>query len=115
LRGLGWPLRAQLTDAATRLAHHPLTGLLNRAGLVSRHAAMAAQPEPLPIVVVALTTSRPSTTPTTVATTCSSSIEAGAPLAELATVCGSAAARLSGDEFALVLPLAHTGPTESLR
>ncbi|GAA1625444.1 GGDEF domain-containing protein [Catellatospora bangladeshensis] len=45
-------MRAQLTDAAWQLAHDPLTGLYNRHGLRTAHAAFAAANPAQPIVAV---------------------------------------------------------------
>jgi diguanylate cyclase (GGDEF)-like protein len=47
-------LRAELADAAWQLAHDPLTGLYNRRGLRTAHAAFAAAYPAQPIVAVLL-------------------------------------------------------------
>jgi diguanylate cyclase len=103
-------LRAQLLDAVGKLAHDPLTGLFNRAGLTAAHTALADDPQPLIVALIDLDNFK------TVNDTHGHNhgdhllVEIGQRLAELAGMCGGSAARLSGDEYALLLPLGSHRP-----
>jgi diguanylate cyclase (GGDEF)-like protein len=102
-----WPiiarLRRQLAAAAWQARHDPLTGLLNRAGL---HAARDAWPHPGPVLVVLLDLDDFKTVNDTYGHDTGDHLLAavGGRLAEAARLAGGVAARLSGDEFAVLLP-----------
>ena len=98
-------LRASLADALWRAHHDPLTGLLNRAGLVDLHERWQRAHRPVITVLIDLDHFKPindtyghhagDTLLTTIA----------ARLDEAATMFGGHAARLGGDEFVLHLPV----------
>ena len=100
-------LRGELADAAWALTHDPLTGLHNRAGLRTIHTALAASDEPQPIVIVLVDLDMFKEVNDTHGHDTGDNvlIEISDRLEQLAAICGGNAARLSGDEFAAVLPL----------
>lgn len=97
-------LRAELADAAWNLAHDPLTGLLNRAGLLAAYATIAASPQPILAILIdldkfkAINDEYGHDAGDTILT------EVADRIAAVAALHGGAGARLSGDEFAAVLP-----------
>ncbi|MFI7578308.1 GGDEF domain-containing protein [Micromonospora sp. NPDC049497] len=100
--------RAQLADAVRQLARDPLTGLLNRAGLLALHATLAATPQPMLVLLIdlddfkAVNDTHGHDAGDYILT------EIGARIHEIAALHGGAAARLAGDEYAVLLP-AHRG------
>jgi diguanylate cyclase len=104
-------LRAELADAIWQLTHDPLTGLHNRNGLRTIHTATAtAAAEPRQIVTMLIDLDLFKEINDT------HSHDAGDDLlratadriGELAALYGGHAARLSGDEFAAIVPLGGT-------
>ncbi|MEU1756734.1 GGDEF domain-containing protein [Micromonospora matsumotoense] len=101
-------LRAELADAAWQLTHDPLTGLLNRIGLRTAHTAVAAGP-PRPLIVILLDLDRFKEVNDAHGHDAGDDLlmEVADRLGHLADAAGGTAARLSGDEFAAILPLRH--------
>jgi diguanylate cyclase (GGDEF)-like protein len=100
-------LRVELAEAVWRLTHDPLTGLHNRTGLRAIHTATAASGNPQPIAAVLIDLDLFKDINDT------HSHDAGDDLlratadriGQLAALYGGHAARLSGDEFAAIIPL----------
>ncbi|AEB44313.1 GGDEF domain-containing protein [Micromonospora maris] len=101
-------LRAALTDAAWQLAHDPLTGLLNRAGLLAAHTThttLTTHPQPILAILIDLdgfktiNDTHGHDTGDDLLITIADRIE------ELTDLHGGVAARLSGDEYAALLPV----------
>ncbi|GIE91606.1 GGDEF domain-containing protein [Actinoplanes regularis] len=103
-------LRDELADAVWQLTHDPLTGLHNRTGLRAIHTANAASAEPQHIVAMLIDLDLFKEVND------AHSHNAGDDLLkatadrirELAELYGGHAARLSGDEFAAIMPLGRT-------
>jgi diguanylate cyclase (GGDEF)-like protein len=106
-----WPHRLASRLAATRylLLHDPLTGLPNRTGLTAGHARWVHQRQSLTLILVDLDGFK------TVNDTHGHHVgdqllaAVATTLYQLATAHGGIAARLSGDEFALLLPVRTGG------
>lgn len=101
-------LHAELTAAVWKLTHDPLTGLHNRTGLRAIHTAIAAsKPRPIVAILIDLDLFKEVND--------AHSHDAGDDLLKatavrigrLAALHGGHAARLSGDEFAAIMPLDH--------
>lgn len=107
-------LRAELADAARQLTHDPLTGLLNRTGLHTVHTAIAESNERQPIIVILIDLDRFKEVNDTYSHHVGDDLlrQTGARLAQLAHTYGGIVARLSGDEFAAILPLRQHGMAE---
>ncbi|MEU5943463.1 GGDEF domain-containing protein [Micromonospora sp. NPDC047548] len=106
-------LRAELADAAWQLTHDPLTGLLNRTGLRTVHTAIAASGEPQPIIVMLIDLDQFKEVNDTHGHDAGDDLlmEVADRLGQLADAHGGSIARLSGDEFAAILPVRHHGIT----
>lgn len=104
-------LRAELADAAWQLTHDPLTGLLNRTGLRTVHTAIAATGEPQPIIVMLIDLDQFKDINDTHGHDAGDELlmEVADRLGQIAEIHGGSAARLSGDEFAAILPVRHHG------
>ncbi|MGN9811440.1 diguanylate cyclase domain-containing protein [Micromonospora sp. BQ11] len=100
--------RAHLADALRQLARDPLTGLLNRTGLLALHATLTATPHPMLVLLIDLDNFK--AVNDTHGHDAGDHIltEIGARIHEIAALNGGAAARLAGDEYAALLP-AHRG------
>lgn len=107
-------LRAELASAAWRLAHDPLTGLLNRAGLRAVHAVVAASGRPQPIIAMLIDLDQFKEINDTYGHDSGDDLlmEVADRIAQVADAHGGAAARLSGDEYAAILPVRHHGITD---
>ncbi|WP_162908044.1 GGDEF domain-containing protein [Allorhizocola rhizosphaerae] len=95
-------LRAELADAAWLLSHDPLTGMLNRVGF---HAALASSPQPVVVMLIDLDNFKPVNDTHGHDTGDDLLVETGDRITDTATMLGGTAARLSGDEFAVLLPV----------
>ncbi len=106
-----WPfirrLDNQLADALWQLEHDPVTGLLNRAGLIAAHAALAETDTPGPIIVVLIDLDDFKPVNDTHGHNRGDEVlvEIGNRIHDIATLHGGTAARLSGDEYAALLPV----------
>lgn len=102
-------LRAELADAAWQLTHDPLTGLLNRTGLRTVHATIAAAGDPQPIIVMLIDLDQFKAINDTHSHDAGDDLlmETADRLDQLAHTYGGTVARLSGDEFAAILPVRH--------
>lgn len=102
-------LCAELADASWKLTHDPLTTLNNRTGLQTIHTALAASGNPQPIAVILIDIDRFKDVNDTHSHDAGDELltEVAARIEEIAEVFGGSAARLSGDEFAVVAP--HNG------
>jgi len=98
-------LRAELADAAWSLAHDPLTGMFNRAGFSAAHTALADSPQPVVILLIDLDDLKPVNDTHGHGLGDDLLIEIGDRITEAADMYGGTAARLSGDEFAVMLPV----------
>lgn len=98
-------LRAELADAAWWLSHDPLTGMLNRVGFHAAHAALASSPQPVVILLIDLDNFKPVNDTHGHDGGDDLLIETSDRITETATMLGGTAARLSGDEFAVLLPV----------
>jgi diguanylate cyclase len=100
-------LHAELADAVWQLTHDSLTSLHNRTGLRAIHAATAASGEPQPIVAMLIDLDLFKEVNDTYGHDAGDSLLKAAAdrIGELATLFGGHAARLSGDEFAAIIPL----------
>jgi diguanylate cyclase (GGDEF)-like protein len=100
-------LHAELADAAWQLTHDPLTGLHNRTGLRTIHAATAASGEPEPIVAMLIDLDLFKEVNDTHGHDAGDDLLKAAAdrIGQLAAIFGGHAARLSGDEFAAIMPL----------
>ncbi|MCP2325215.1 diguanylate cyclase (GGDEF)-like protein [Hamadaea flava] len=104
-------MRAELADAAWQLAHDPLTGLYNRNGLRTAHAAFAAAHPGQPVVAVLIDLDRfkeinddhgHSTGDEVL-------IEVADRLTPIAAFYGGDIARHAGDEYAALFPVRQHG------
>ncbi len=102
-------LRTELADAAWWLGHDPLTGILNRAGFYTAHAALAATPKPVVILLIDLDDFKPVNDTHGHDTGDDLLIEIADRITEAANMYDGTAARLSGDEFAVLLPVGDHG------
>ncbi|MFI5489219.1 GGDEF domain-containing protein [Micromonospora echinaurantiaca] len=104
-------LRAALADAAWQLTHDPLTGLLNRTGLRTVHTAMAASGGPQRIIVMLIDLDQFKEVNDTYGHDAGDDLlmEVADRLGQLADAYGGSVARLSGDEFAAILPIRGHG------
>ncbi|MGW4294021.1 GGDEF domain-containing protein [Micromonospora chersina] len=106
-----WPsvrrLRSRLTDATWQLEHDPVTGMLNRTGLLAAHATLAKAASSQPIVVVLIDLDDFKPVNDTHGHDRGDDLLAaiGGRIADIAALHGGTAARLSGDEFAALLPV----------
>ncbi|MET8364445.1 GGDEF domain-containing protein [Micromonospora sp. NPDC005194] len=102
-------LRAELADAAWQLTHDPLTGLLNRTGLRTIHTAIAASGDPQPIILMLIDLDQFKEVNDVHSHDVGDDLlmETADRLGQLADSFGGIVARLSGDEFAAVLPIRH--------
>ncbi|MET7808562.1 GGDEF domain-containing protein [Micromonospora chersina] len=106
-----WPLvrrlRNRLADATLQLEHDPVTGMLNRAGLLSAHATLAKAAASQPIVVVLIDLDDFKPVNDTHGHDRGDDVLAaiGGRIADIAALHGGTAARLSGDEYAALLPV----------
>ncbi len=104
-----WPtihrLRHQLADTHRSMLHDPLTGMLNRAGLRAVHAALADEPSAQPITVALIDLDDFKYINDTYGHDHGDEllIAIGDRITDLATINGGAAARLAGDEYAVLL------------
>ncbi|WP_341716572.1 GGDEF domain-containing protein [Micromonospora sp. FIMYZ51] len=97
-------LSAALTDAAWQLAHDPLTGLLNRAGLSAAHTHLATTPQPIIVILIDLDGFKAVNDTHGHDTGDDLLVEIADRIEELADLHGGVAARLAGDEYAVLLP-----------
>ena len=102
-------LRAELADAAWWLGHDPLTGMLNRVGFYAAHTAVASTPQPVVILLIDLDDFKHVNDTHGHDTGDDLLIEIGDRISEVADMFGGTAARLSGDEFAVLLPVREHG------
>lgn len=102
-------LRAELADAAWWISHDPLTGMLNRVGFYAVHTALAAMSQPVVILLIDLDHFKPVNDTHGHDTGDDLLIEIGDRITETADMHGGTAARLSGDEFAVMLPVRDHG------
>lgn len=106
-----WPfirrLRAQLTDVIWQLEHDPVTGLLNRAGLLAAHATLAEADTAGPIIVVLIDLDDFKPVNDTHGHDRGDDVlvAIGGRIAEIAALYGGNAGRLAGDEYAALLPV----------
>jgi diguanylate cyclase (GGDEF)-like protein len=106
-----WPLirrlRNRLTDAIWQLEHDPVTGMVNRAGLIAVHATLTAADTAGPIIVVLIDLDDFKPVNDTHGHGRGDDVLAaiGGRIADIAALLGGTAARLSGDEYAALLPV----------
>jgi diguanylate cyclase (GGDEF)-like protein len=106
-----WPsihrLRNRLTDATWQLEHDPVTGMLNRAGLLAAHATLTGADTVGPIIVVLIDLDDFKPVNDTHGHDRGDNILAaiGGRITDIAALHGGTAARLSGDEYASLLPV----------
>ncbi|MET8912477.1 diguanylate cyclase [Micromonospora sp. NPDC004551] len=106
-----WPLvrrlRNRLTDAIWQLEHDPVTGMLNRAGLIAAHATLTAAGTAGPVIVVLIDLDDFKPVNDTHGHDRGDNILAaiGRRITDIAALHGGTAARLSGDEYAALLPV----------
>ena len=98
-------LRRQLADTVWQMHHDPQTRLLSRAGLVAEHERWRRTDQPLALVLVDLTDVKPVND--TVGHQAGDDLRRalGARIQQVADLHGGRAARLSGDELAVILPV----------
>ncbi|MER7471231.1 GGDEF domain-containing protein [Micromonospora sp. NPDC000018] len=106
-----WPfirrLDNRLTDALWQLEHDPVTGLLNRAGLLAAHATLAEADSAGPVIVVLIDLDDFKPVNDTHGHDRGDEVlvEIGERIHNIAALHGGTAARLSGDEYAALLPV----------
>lgn len=106
-----WPfirrLRDRLANATWQLQHDPITGLLNRAGLTAAHATLteADTAGPILVVLIDLDDFKPVNDTHGHDQGDDILVEIGARIRDIAALHGGTAARLSGDEYAALLPV----------
>ncbi|MFC7279620.1 diguanylate cyclase domain-containing protein [Paractinoplanes rhizophilus] len=100
-------LRDELADTMWQLNHDPLTGLHNRTGLRTIHTAVAASAEHRQIVAVLIDLDLFKEVNDTFGHDAGDDLlkATGSRVARLAALYSGKAARLSGDEFAVIAPL----------
>ncbi|MFI7221252.1 GGDEF domain-containing protein [Micromonospora maritima] len=114
-----WPtihrLRHQLADTHRSMLHDPLTGMLNRAGLHAAHAALAEQAPAQPITVALIDLDDFKHINDTHGHDLGDDllIAIGDRITDLAALHGGGAARLAGDEYAVLLPT-HAGDPDRI-
>ncbi|MFJ6951713.1 GGDEF domain-containing protein [Micromonospora aurantiaca (nom. illeg.)] len=114
-----WPtihrLRHQLADTHRSMLHDPLTGMLNRAGLHTAHTALTEQTPAQPITVALIDLDDFKTVNDTHGHDHGDQllITIGDRITDLAALHGGAAARLAGDEYAVLLPT-HAGDPDRI-
>ena len=105
-----WPIIRRLdnllADAIWQLEHDPVTGMLNRAGLLAAHATLTAADTAGPIVVVLIDLDDFKPVNDTHGHDRGDDVLAaiGARITDIAALHGGTAARLAGDEYAALLP-----------
>ncbi|MEU8112736.1 GGDEF domain-containing protein [Micromonospora sp. NPDC048947] len=105
-----WPtirsLRTQLADATWSMLHDPLTGMLNRAGLQAAHATLAETGPARPMIVALIDLDDFKRVNDTHGHGRGDDllIQVADRISDIAALYGGAAARLAGDEYALLLP-----------
>lgn len=106
-------LRVELADTVWKLTHDPLTGLHNRTGLRAIHTATAASGEPQPIVAMLFDLDLFKEINDTRGHDAGDDLLKAVAdrIGQLAALFGGHAARLSGDEFAAIMPLGRHRPT----
>ncbi|GAA0477604.1 hypothetical protein Aca07nite_72090 [Actinoplanes capillaceus] len=104
-------LRADLTAASWHLTHDPLTGLLNRTGLQTAHAYLAASAGTRQVAVILVDLDHFKEINDNHGHAAGDDVlkNVAHRLAELADFHDGYAARLSGDEFVIVYPLGDHG------
>jgi len=102
-------LRGELADAAWWLGHDPLTGMPNRVGFHAAHAALASTPQPVVILLIDLDDFKAVNDAHGHDSGDDLLIEIGDRITEAADMYGGTAARLSGDEFAVMMPVREHG------
>ncbi|MFI7307219.1 GGDEF domain-containing protein [Micromonospora aurantiaca] len=111
-----WPtihrLRHQLADTHRSMLRDPLTGMLNRTGLHAAHAALADETPTQPVTVALIDLDDFKTVNDTHGHDLGDDllIAIGDRITDLAALYGGAAARLAGDEYAVLLPTHAGGP-----
>ncbi|KXK59538.1 hypothetical protein AWW66_23645 [Micromonospora rosaria] len=102
-------LRTELADAAWHLTHDPLTGLLNRTGLRAIHAVINAATGPQPIIVMLIDLDDFKEVNDRYGHDAGDDVlmEIGDRITRIIHTHGGIAARLSGDEYAALLPVPH--------
>ncbi|MEV4273630.1 GGDEF domain-containing protein [Micromonospora aurantiaca (nom. illeg.)] len=114
-----WPtihrLRHQLADTHRSMLYDPLTGMLNRAGLHAAHAALAEPALAQPITVALIDLDDFKTVNDTHGHDLGDDLltAIGERITDLAELYGGAAARLAGDEYAVLLPT-HAGDPDRI-
>ncbi|MEV0903091.1 GGDEF domain-containing protein [Actinoplanes sp. NPDC049802] len=105
-------LRAALSDAVWRLTHDPLTDLHNRLGLRVAHQATTASGDPGRIIVLLIDLDLFKQVNDAHGHDAGDELLRAAAdrIGQLAALYGGHAARLSGDEFAAVIPLGRHEP-----
>jgi diguanylate cyclase (GGDEF)-like protein len=105
-------LRAELADAARQLTHDTLTDLHNRTGLRAIHTAEVASGDPQPIVAILIDLDLFKEVNDTHGHDAGDELLKAAAdrIEKLAALFGGHAARLSGDEFAAIIPLGQHRP-----
>ncbi|WP_144118339.1 GGDEF domain-containing protein [Catellatospora sichuanensis] len=98
-------LRRQLADAVRQINHDPLTGLLSRAGLTAAHAMWQREQQQLILVLLDLDDFKSVNDTYGHQAGDDLLIEIADSLGEAAHLYGGVAARQSGDEFAVLLPI----------
>ncbi|KAB1118471.1 GGDEF domain-containing protein [Micromonospora aurantiaca] len=108
-------LRHQLADTHRSMLYDPLTGMLNRAGLRAVHAALAERALAQPITVALIDLDDFKHVNDTHGHDHGDDllIAIGDRITDLATIHGGAAARLAGDEYAVLLPT-HAGDPDRI-
>jgi diguanylate cyclase (GGDEF)-like protein len=106
-----WPftcrLRNRLTDAVWQLEHDPVTGMLNRAGLLAAHATLAEADTAGPVIVVLIDLDDFKGVNDTHGHDRGDDVLAaiGDRIADIAALHGGSAARLAVDEYGALLPV----------
>lgn len=106
-----WPrirrLDHRLTDAIWQMEHDPLTGLLNRAGLLTAHATLTRAGDAGPIMAILIDLDDFKPVNDTHGHNHGDDVLAtiGTRIHDIAALHGGTAARLSGDEYAALLPV----------
>ncbi|MCW3819531.1 GGDEF domain-containing protein [Micromonospora sp. DR5-3] len=106
-----WPfirrLRNHLTDAIWQLEHDPVTGMLNRAGLIAAHATLAEADNAGPIIValIDLDDFKPVNDTHGHDRGDEILVAVGDRIRDIAALHGGTAGRLAGDEYAALLPV----------
>lgn len=98
-------LRRQLADAVRQINHDPLTGLLSRAGLAAAHALWQREQQQLILVLLDLDDFKSVNDTYGHQVGDNLLMEIADSLGEAAHLHGGVAARQSGDEFAVLLPI----------